>query len=351
MDRSIPSTAPNGCSDPGMATSRIIDIHSHFVPARFPEKPAHVDEPAWPRLEPVAGGATMYVGDKPFRDFASYYWDVPGRIETLDANGVAVQIISPLPEMFSYWLDPAAGAILTDAMNREAADMVAASNGRLRAFGILALQDLSKAVEQVSQIAELGLVGVFAGSHVNGVSIANERFYPVLSALEANGIPLFIHGIKPGGLDRIEGPALMGAVLGIPYEGTMALGGFMATDVFGRFPDLEIVFAHGGGMVGSIIDRMDLVWEKFPEAMQRDLKVPPSEYARRFFYDTVVFSPEAISYIADKFGSDRIVAGTDGPTEIGQTNLEAFVARAGLSKADNTAILGGNAAKLLDIEI
>ncbi|MFX6311427.1 hypothetical protein ABTF78_20045, partial [Acinetobacter baumannii] len=80
---------------------------------------------------------------------------------------------------------------------------------------------------------------------------------------------------------------------GIPYEGTTALAGFMATDIFARFPALQIVFAHGGGMIGSVIDRMDLVWRTFP-AMQTSLKEPPTQYARRFWYDTVVFAPQAL---------------------------------------------------------
>lgn len=332
-------------------TGRIIDIHSHFIPARFPARPDDLDEPAWPRLEPTADGATMFVGETRFRDFGSYYWDVADRIATLDANGVAVQVISPLPELFSYWLNPRAGAILTDAMNREAAGMVAQSHGRLRGFGILALQDVAKAVSQVAEIAGLGLVGVFVGSHVNGVSIANERFHPVLAELERHGLPLFIHGLKPSALDRIEGPGLMGAVLGIPYEGTMALGGFIATDVFTRFPDLRIIFAHGGGMIASVIDRMDLVWEKFPAAMQRQLKTRPSEYARRFYYDTVVFAPEAVRYLAERFGPECILAGTDGPTEIGQTDLAGFIAATGLPACDRSEILGGNAARLLGITI
>ncbi|QQN75304.1 amidohydrolase family protein [Croceicoccus sp. YJ47] len=332
-------------------TAPIIDMHSHFIPARFPDRPSGVEEPAWPSLKSVPGGAQMFVGDTLFREFESYYWDVEGRIATLDRNDVAVQVISPLPELFSYWLDRRAGAVLTDAMNRECAAMVTESGGRLRGFGILALQDIGKAVEQVAEIAELGLVGVFAGSHVNGVSIANAQFHPVLAALEKHGLALFIHGLKPAGLDRIEGPGLMGAVLGVPYEGTMALGGFIATDVFGRFPKLKIIFAHGGGMIASIIDRMDLVWEKFPGPMQASLNIRPSEYARRFHYDTVVFSPRAVAFLAERFGAGCILAGTDGPTEIGQTDLEDFIAQTGLSQTDRHAILGGNAARVLDISL
>jgi aminocarboxymuconate-semialdehyde decarboxylase len=325
----------------------IVDFHNHFIPAAFPERPEGLDEPAWPRLEPQAGGAMMHVGDKPFRAFDDIYWNVAKRIAAMDRAGTDLQVICPLPELFSYWLKPEAGAILTDAMNRACAEMVAEGGGRIRGLGILALQTPEIALRQVDEIADLGLSGLFVGSHVNGLSIASESFHPIMAAAERRRLPVFVHGIKPGGLERIEGPALMGAVVGIPYEGTMALASFMATDILGKFPDLQLVFAHGGGMIGSVIDRMELVWTRFPGPMQAELKQRPTEYARRFWYDTVVFSSENLSYLANRFGADRIVAGTDGPTEIGQTDLPAFVAATGLGADDQRAILGGNAQRLL----
>lgn len=329
----------------------IIDFHSHFIPAAFPEKPAALTEPAWPSLVHANDGqsATMFVGAARFREFGSYYWDVPARIAAMDKAGTDIQVICALPELFSYWLAPEAGAILTDAMNLACAQMVAQSGGRLCGLGIVALQDVAYAAAQVAGIAKAGLSGIFVGSHVNGKSIASEDLYPVLAEAEKHGLPLFVHGIKPGGTERIEGPLLMAAVVGVPYEGTTALAGFMATDVFGRFPDLDIVFAHGGGMIGSVIDRMELVWSRFPAAMQGTLKERPTQYAKRFWYDTVVFSPLALRYIADRFGADRVIAGTDGPTEIGQTDLPGFIAATGLSQADQNAILGGNAARLLGL--
>lgn len=326
----------------------IIDFHSHFVPPSFPAKPESIIEPAWPRLSPFEGGATLFVGETKFRDFDSMYWDVGERLRAMDASGVDMHVISPLPELFSYWLGPQAGAVITDSVNEQGANIAARSGGRIKAMGIVAMQDVDYAARQVGRIAELGLCGIFLGSHVNGKSIASEQFYPVWAKAERHGIPLFIHGIKPAGLDRIEGPGLMGAVVGIPYEGTMALAGFIATDIFARFPKLQIVFAHGGGMIASVIDRMELIWTKFPGPMQATLKERPTEYAKRFWYDTVVFSPQHLRYLAARFGADRILAGSDGPTEIGQTDLPRFVAAAGLSEADNAAILGGNAARLLE---
>ncbi|WP_255696804.1 amidohydrolase family protein [Sandaracinobacteroides sayramensis] len=329
----------------------VIDFHTHFVPSTFPERPAALQEAAWPSLRLSADGSegALFTGDRKFRDFEAIYWDVERRVAVLNATGVDVQIMSPLPELLSYWLEPQAGAMLTDSINRAGADMARRSGGRLRAMGILPMQDVQAAMAQMAGFADLGLAGIFLGSHVNGISIASEQFHPVFGEAERLGLPLFVHGIRPAGLERIEGPGLMGAVIGIPYEGTMALAGFMATDILARFPRLHIVFAHGGGMIGSVIDRMELVWRKFPSVMQGALKEPPTSYARRFWYDSVVFSGENLSYLARRLGADRIVAGSDGPTEIGQTDLPGFVASAGLAEAEGQAILGGNAARLLEI--
>lgn len=325
----------------------IVDFHTHFLPHEFPAQPAGIDEPAWPRM--VATGeasATMYVGSREFRSFDDQYWNVVRRVEALDRAGVDIQVMSPLPEVLSYWLNPKAAEIITDSVNQYAADMVAQAPTRLRALGVVALQDVDVAVRQLQTIKDLGLSGVLLGSNVNGKSVASSEFEPFYAKAQELDLILFVHGIRPAGLDRMVGPGLMAAVLGIPHENAMAIASFMMTDILGRYPDLKLVFSHGGGSIGAMLDRMTHVWDKFP-AMRETLKVAPREYARRFYYDTAVFGSRYLSYLADRFGPERIFVGSDGPTEIGQTNLEAFVTDAGLSDAARDAILGGNAARLL----
>lgn len=324
----------------------IIDFHSHFVPSSYPARPADVNEPAWPSMKPSAIGAEMYVGDKLFRDFEDFYWDIPGRIAVMDEAGVDIQVISPLPELLSYWLDPKASGILTDFMNDYGAQMVAAGKGRLRAFGIVALNNMPKALEQVEGLKKTGHIGVFVGTHVNGKSLASPEFYPFFEACEKHGLLVFAHGIKPTGLERLAGPGLMHAVVGVPHENSMLIGGLIATDILGKFPNLKLMFSHGGGGISAVIDRMTLVWSKFPQ-LQQELKIPPNEYARRFYYDTAVFGSEYLGYLVKQFGADRILAGTDGPTEIGERDIKGFVARAGLAPADVEKVIGGNAEKLL----
>lgn len=323
----------------------LIDFHSHFIPGTFPALPAGLDEPAWPRME---SDGTMYTGDKKFRLFDDIYWNVEKRVAAMDAAGHDMQVISPLPETLSYWLNPKAAVLLTDAMNETCAAMVRQAPTRMRGFGAVALQTPAEALRQIADIKRLGLSGIFVGSHVNGTSIASPQFHPVLEAAEAAGLIIFVHGYRPGIAQKVEGPPLMEAILGVPQENALALASFIATDILGKFPALKVVFAHGGGTFGALLDRMTLVWEKFPD-MRKTIKIPPLEYARRFWVDSVVFGPIYLRYLTERLGAGRILAGTDGPTEIGQTNLPSFIAEACSNAADRADIGGNNAAALLGL--
>jgi aminocarboxymuconate-semialdehyde decarboxylase len=326
----------------------VIDFHAHIVPDSYPVRPAGVIEPAWPEMRPVDDKlSSMVIGGKEYRKFESFYWDVDERIAQMGVNGIDMEVLSPLPELLSYWLNADAAVALTDYMNEFVGGMVVQAPDRFQGLGCVALQDPPRAVQQLEQLKKAhGLKGVHLGSHINGVSIADERFIPFFEAAEDLDLVLFVHGIKPGGLDRLLGSPLMGPVLGVPNETTAVIGSLIMSDILGRFPNLKFVFSHGGGGIGAVLDRFDLVWNKF-DVMQVNGDVSPSEYARRFYYDTVTFSADYLGYLVRLLGADRFVAGTDGPTEIGQKDLPGFLARAGLSGSETELVTHENATRLL----
>ena len=328
---------------------KVIDFHSHIVPSRFPDRPPAVAEPNWPSMERLDDThSRMMIAGRQFRVFESFYWNVAERIERLDESGIALQVISPLPELLSYWLAADAAEALTDFMNQFVADMVRAAPQRFAGMGSVALQEPARAVRQLGQVKKLGLRGVHIGSHVNGQSIADAAFLPFFEAAEALDLFVFVHGIKPGGAALMLGPPLMPAVAGVPQESAVAISSFIMTDILGRLPRLKLVFAHGGGTLGAFIDRFNAVWKEF-EPMRRALKLPPEEYVRRFYYDTVVFGPDYLAYLVKKFGATQLIAGTDGPVDFGQPPVKNLLAAAGLSAPDQERIAHLNAASLLGL--
>ncbi len=328
----------------------IIDFHAHIVPDSYPARPGGVSEPAWPEMAPVNESlSSMIINGKEYRKFESFYWDVDARVEQMGNNGIDMELLSPLPELLSYWLDADAAVVLTDFMNEFVGNMVRKAPDRFQGLGCIAMQDPQQAVGQLERLhSEHGLKGVHLGSHINGCSLADERFYPVFETAEDLGLVLFIHGIKPGSLDRLLGSPLMGPVLGVPHETTALIGSFIMTDILGSFPRLKLVFSHGGGGIGAVLDRFDMVWNKF-DVMKVNGDIRPLEYAKRFYYDTVTFSSDYLGYLVRRLGAGRFVAGTDGPTEIGQKDLPGFLSRAGLSASESALVTHENAKQLLSL--
>jgi aminocarboxymuconate-semialdehyde decarboxylase len=77
----------------------------------------------------------------------------------------------------------------------------------------------------------------------------------------------------------------------------------------------------------------------------------PAEFVRQIWFDTVVFRPDAIGYLAGVVGADRVMMGTDSPYDMGEKDPVALVnAVPTLSAAAKSGILGGNAAKLLGVQ-
>ncbi len=121
---------------------KVIDFHSHIVPSRYPDRPPGVVEANWPSMEKIDDThSKMVIAGRQFRIFESFYWNVAERIGRLDQEGITVQVISPLPELLSYWLAPDAAEAITDFMNQFVADMVDAVPQRFAGMGSVTLQD------------------------------------------------------------------------------------------------------------------------------------------------------------------------------------------------------------------
>ncbi len=75
----------------------------------------------------------------------------------------------------------------------------------------------------------------------------------------------------------------------------------------------------------------------------------PTEYLRRLYFDSIVFTPEALRHLAAETGPGQIVMGTDYPFPWTKTSVDHILGTPGLSDADKVAMLGGTARALLGI--
>jgi predicted TIM-barrel fold metal-dependent hydrolase len=82
------------------------------------------------------------------------------------------------------------------------------------------------------------------------------------------------------------------------------------------------------------------------------LKEDPTTYLKRLHFDTMVFTHHQLEYLVRQYGPDHVLMGTDYPYDMGETNPIGFVENApGLNDAERRQIFGGNAARLLGLEV
>src|SRR5258708_4105655 len=97
---------------------RLIDVHAHAIPEIFPDNPSPHANKRWPCLTHAsAAAAALVIDGRPFRDVDARSWNVVRRLEDMDRDGIAMQVLSPLPELMSYWFEKKDALLLCDHVN------------------------------------------------------------------------------------------------------------------------------------------------------------------------------------------------------------------------------------------
>jgi aminocarboxymuconate-semialdehyde decarboxylase len=272
------------------------------------------------------------------------------RIKVMDAQGIDVEVLSLNP-IFWYKAERDLAAQIVKLQNEKLVEICAQHSDRFVGLGSVALQYPDLAAEQLEDaVKRLGLRGTLIGGSVNGEELSDPRFHPFWAKAEALGAVVFIH---PQGISelagRLKGNGVLANVIGNPLETTIALSHLIFEGTLDRFPGVKILAAHGGGYLPSYAGRSDAGCATFPTRCTKQLKWEPSQYLRRLYYDSMVFSAEGLHHLATEVGTSQIVMGTDYPFPWTKTAVEHILDTPGLSEGDRAAMLGENAARLLRI--
>jgi aminocarboxymuconate-semialdehyde decarboxylase len=279
------------------------------------------------------------------------------RLAAMDAQGIDMECLSVNP--FWYGASRELAERICQIQNERLAELCAKHPDRFVAYASVALQHPELAADQLEQgVKKYGLRGAAIGGSCAGKELSDPAFHPFWAKVEALGVPVFIHP-QPSGASselkqRFAGNGYLENVIGNPLETTIALSHLIFDGSLDRFPRLKIIAAHGGGFLPSYDGRSDHGCLAHPESCSGGgafgpIKKKPTEYLKQLYYDTMVFTNEGLRHLVAEVGASQLVVGTDSPYPWIQTAVDHVLSTPGLSDADKTAILGGNAAKLLGI--
>ena len=273
------------------------------------------------------------------------------RFAAMDEQGIDMEAISINP--FWYHVDRDKAEALIKLQNEKLAELVGQHPDRFVAFATVAMQHPDLAVKQLEDgVKKLGLRGMSVGGSVEGLELADPKFHPIWQKAEELGVLVFIHPVGTKELaSRLKGNGGLDNTIGNPLETTLALSHLIYEGTLDRFPGLKLCAAHGGGYLPFYAPRSDAVCVTFPDRCSSvPLKKKPTEYLKQLYYDTIIFTPEALKTLIAEVGVDRIMMGTDYPFPWTKTSVDHILNTPGLSDAQKSAMLGDNAVKLLGIK-
>lgn len=273
---------------------------------------------------------------------------VEARIAAMDAMGIDIQAVSPVPTQYYYWAERDAAEKIVPAINEGISELCAYQADRLLGLGSVALQYPELAADQLERaMRDLKLMGVIISTAVNGLELADPRHEVFWTRAEALGAVVFIHPMGCSLGARLT-PYYLSNVIGNPAETTIALAHLIFSGMFDRHPRLKVIAAHGGGYFPCYTARFDHGWRVRPEA--HTCANPPSSYLKKIWFDSLVYEPEQLSYLIRRAGASSVVLGTDFPFDMGMKDPLALLNSVpNLTAEDRASIRGNNASRLLGL--
>lgn len=323
-------------------SAALIDVHAHVVPQRFPDNPAPGSEPRWPCMQCAsATEATVMIAGKPFRELDLRSWDVGRRCDDMDTANVARQALSPMPELLSYWFAPAVALEMCHWMNDTIAAMVSAAPTRFSGLGMVPMQDPSLAARYLQRLKSDGFAGIEVGSNINGALLGESRFDEVFAAAAELDLAVFVHALHPIGAERLKRMPDLVPFAAFPLDTALTAMSLIRAGVPARHPGLKLGFSHGGGAIVPLTHRLAQGW-KLTEGFGGHVPEPPTHYAAGFYYDSLVYDPGYLAYLANTFAPGQVFCGTDYPYAIMETDPAGFLAS---SPVDDPEALACGAAR------
>ena len=324
----------------------IIDTHAHVVPSTLIET-LRAEHRMFPSVRIIAEGSTSriaFAGAAPTRPISPRLSNLEDRRDWLARQKIDRQVVGGWTDVYGYELPGEEGADWARFLNehlRKDADALAA----LTPLATVPLQNGVLAARVLEEALDAGFAGVMIGTQPKGVggTLDDGELNPFWEVASARHATIFLHPMYICGDERLNGYDLLNAV-GRLTDTTIAMARLLFSGHLTRFPGVTLVVSHGGGAVPYALGRL-----RRNRTIHAEGCADPLDGFRRLYFDTVLFEPQALRFLCDIAGADRVVLGSDYPFPIGDPEPTRVVDDTPLTEAERHAILGETAARIFHI--
>jgi len=286
--------------------------------------------------------------------------DFDKRFVVLDKHDGMVQVLSLLTPFVEKLVYPGTAVELVTLGNDELAGLVGRYPDRfIGAIGNLPVSDIEASLNEIDRvIKDLRFKGIQLCTDINGKPLDSPEFTPIFAKMEKYDLPVFLHPARPPTVadypTEETSKFVISQSIGWPYDTTAAMIRLVLGQVLEKFPNLKVITHHCGAMVPYFYKRiLNFLGNPNMEPYVKRLSLPPLEYFKRFYGDTVLTGNTAGLMCAyEFFGAEHILFGTDMPlgSHGGHSTVDDTVEsieRMSISHSEKEKIFEGNAKSVL----
>ncbi len=249
----------------------------------------------------------------------------------------------------------------TRAYNRWIVEFTRQSEGRLVPIAHISMLDIDRAVVELERAVRDGCRGAFVAPFTHSkLPHGHPDHLPLWKKAEELGVPMAIHptfdldsNISPRFHRDAFGPAAGWYYNVTARQGVQqALLSFFAFGTLEECPNLNLgVLEVGSGWVGSMLDRMDAVYDTMA-GRALPLTNKPSEYFKRQCFVSGDPDEHAAAYTMDYVGSDKFMWASDypHPDHTGTWVHDLVELVEPLDDNDRERVLGGNVKRIYGLD-
>lgn len=281
----------------GLNTSFKIDVHTHAVPDFY--RKALVD----------AGYSATNLSNVFVDGFKTPEFDIKSYIDERVEHGYGFSVLSITAPGVSFLHGSYRAKEMARQLNLEMNGYRMAYPNQIGAFGILPLPDIQNSLDEIRYcLDELKFEGIGLYTNYDGVYLGDSSLDPILTELDRRGCPVLVHPTNPPEAPKLTNVSL--PVIEYPFDTTRVITNLLWVQARKRFPNIKLIFSHGGGALPFLADRL-AIQTTLPFHGGRDFNESMEEL-KSYYYDTaVVFGSPQIAALKEFVGADKLVTGSD----------------------------------------
>lgn len=328
-----------------------IDVHAHFVPPDVLETLADRGRDFGIDLvetEPGCHCCRFETGVQ-IRPFFDTILNVDLRLAEMDRQEIDKAVMTVWTDIFGTDLPAEKAEAWHRTLNDSLVGLCDAHAERFAWMASVPMQDAARAAKELERAMKAGAVGAIVSANVDNRNLGEcplDEFWAACVALNA---PVFIHPTQPVAPPR-AGKFALNQICAYTYDTTLTVGSMISNGVMDRYPALELILSHGGGTLPWLIGRFDRMYRASNhQALGITAEAPPSDYLKRFHYDTILHHGPALRYLRDLVGIERMLLGTDLPFPPGDPDPLRSLREAEFTEQEIRQIAETNPRKLLGL--